>query len=839
MWYTFQAYKKEGLLMNEIFTASAKETLNLAQQAAKKFRHHTVGSEHILYGLAKEGSGVAGKTITDLAVSAEDIQEEIEAVTGYGTDDSKAQKLIYLPYSPRAGQILEDSAQQAKILEDPQIGTSHILLVLLQDPTILATRILANLGVSIVKARKLLLQKMGLSTKNSDKKPSALSKMRTSGSKSLTPTLDSLARDLTQSAQEQRLDPVIGRDAEIKRTIQILSRRTKNNPILLGEPGVGKTAIVEGLAQKIAAGEVPKEMVQKRLMLLDTGSLVAGTKYRGEFEDRLKKVINEIYRDGQVILFVDELHTMIGAGGAEGAIDASNILKPALSRGELQMIGATTLDEYQKYIEKDAAFARRFAKVQVDEPSSEDSLLILRGLRSQYESHHQLKITDAALQEAVKLSQRYLPNRFLPDKAIDLIDEASASVHIRASSQHSPTKLDQLEEQLNDISQAKDQAIVEQNFEQAARYRQEEMDLKENLVQQEQRLQFSDKQPQVGPSDIAAIVSQWTGVPVTKMTNKQSLKLLSLEKKLHQRVVGQEEAVSAVARAIRRARSGLKNPSRPIGSFMFLGPTGVGKTELAKSLAASMFGSETDIIRIDMSEYMEKFSTSRLIGSAPGYVGYEEGGQLTEQVRNHPYSVILLDEVEKAHRDVFNLLLQVLDDGFLTDSKGRRVDFRNTIIIMTSNLGATTLRDTHTVGFNEATNTNQYENMKQQILAETKQFFRPEFLNRIDDILVFHELTNKDLHQIIRIMSQRLVRRLQEQKIQLRITPRALDYLADKGYSQQLGARPLQRIIQVEVEDKISDLLLSHQLKMGDNLSIGVAKRHLKFNIRNLETVKS
>ncbi|KJY51277.1 Chaperone protein ClpB [Bombilactobacillus mellis] len=825
--------------MNEIFTASAKETLRLAQQAAKRFRHHTVGSEHILYGLAKEGSGVAAKTITDLAVSAEDIQEEIEAVTGYGTDDSKAQNLIYLPYSPRAGQILEEAAQQAKILEAPQIGTSHILLVLLQDPTILATRILANLGVSIVKARKLLLQKMGLSTKNSNKKPTSLSKVRSANGKSLTPTLDSLARDLTQSAQEQRLDPVIGRDAEIKRTIQILSRRTKNNPILLGEPGVGKTAIVEGLAQKIAAGEVPQEMAEKRLMLLDMGSLVAGTKYRGEFEDRLKKIINEIYRDGQVILFVDELHTMIGAGGAEGAIDASNILKPALSRGELQMIGATTLDEYQKYIEKDAAFARRFAKVQVDEPSSEDSLLILQGLRAQYENHHQLKITDAALKAAVKLSQRYLPNRFLPDKAIDLIDEASARVHIQASSQHSPTKLDQLEAQLNATAQAKDQAIVEQNFEQAAQYRQEEMNLKANLAQQEQQAQSSEQQPQVGPGDIAVIVSQWTGVPVTKMTDEQSRKLLNLEKELHQRVVGQEEAISAVARAIRRARSGLKDPRRPIGSFMFLGPTGVGKTELAKSLAASMFGSETDIIRIDMSEYMEKFSTSRLIGSAPGYVGYEEGGQLTEQVRNHPYSVILLDEVEKAHRDVFNLLLQVLDDGFLTDSKGRRVDFRNTIIIMTSNLGATTLRDTHTVGFNEATNTNQYENMKQQILTETKQFFRPEFLNRIDDILVFHELTKKDLHQIIRIMSQGLVQRLREQQIKLRITPRALDYLVEKGYSPQLGARPLQRTIQVEVEDKISDLLLSHQLQTGDNLSVGVAKKQLKFNIRNLETVKS
>ncbi|AXX64071.1 ATP-dependent Clp protease ATP-binding subunit [Bombilactobacillus bombi] len=825
--------------MNEIFTASAKESLRLAQQAAKKFHHHAVGSEHILYGLVKEGSGVAAKTIIDLSISAEDIKDEIEAMTGYGTEDTKANNVMYLPYSPRAGQILEAAGQQAKLLEAPQIGTSHILLVLLRDQTILASRILANLGISVVKTRKLLLQKMGISTKGDSKKRAT--QQQTLSGKSSTPTLDSLARDLTQYAQEKQLDPVIGRDSEIERTIQILSRRTKNNPVLLGEPGVGKTAIVEGLAQKIIAGEVPVEMTNKRLMLLDMGSLVAGTKYRGEFEDRLKKIINEIYHDGNVILFVDELHTMIGAGGAEGAIDASNILKPALSRGELQMIGATTLDEYQKYIEKDAAFARRFAKVQVEEPSVADSFLILQGLRPEYEEHHQLKITDEALKAAVKLSQRYLPNRFLPDKAIDLIDEASASVHIKASSTRAIDKIEQLEHRLNTASQAKEQAITDQNFEEAARYRQEEMTFKHKLEKQEQK---SDKRnrkslPHVQEQDIAQVVSQWTGIPVSKMTNHQSRQLLNLEKELHQRVVGQEEAISAVARAIRRARSGLKDPQHPIGSFLFMGPTGVGKTELAKALAASMFGKETDIIRIDMSEYMEKFSTSRLVGSAPGYVGYEEGGQLTEQVRNHPYSVILLDEVEKAHRDVFNLLLQVLDDGFLTDSKGRKVDFRNTVIIMTSNLGATTLRDTHTVGFNETTITNHYESMKQQILAETKQFFRPEFLNRIDDILVFHELTKTDLHQIIKIMSQGLIKRLNEQQIKLKLTPKAMDYLVEKGYNSELGARPLRRTIQVEVEDQISDLLLSNQLRAGDQLSVGAAKQQLKFNIRHPETIQA
>ena len=505
------------------------------------------------------------------------------------------------------------------------------------------------------------------------------------------------------------------------------------------------------------------------------------------------------------------------------------------------MIGATTLDEYQKYIEKDAAFARRFAKVQVEEPSVADSFLILQGLRPEYEEHHQLKITDEALKAAVKLSQRYLPNRFLPDKAIDLIDEASASVHIKASSTRAIDKIEQLEQQLNTASQAKEQAITDQNFEEAAHYRQEEMTFKHKLEKQEQK---SDKRnrkslPHVQEQDIAQVVSQWTGIPVSKMTNQQSRQLLNLEKELHQRVVGQEEAISAVARAIRRARSGLKDPQHPIGSFLFMGPTGVGKTELAKALAASMFGKETDIIRIDMSEYMEKFSTSRLVGSAPGYVGYEEGGQLTEQVRNHPYSVILLDEVEKAHRDVFNLLLQVLDDGFLTDSKGRKVDFRNTVIIMTSNLGATTLRDTHTVGFNEATITNHYESMKQQILAETKQFFRPEFLNRIDDILVFHELTKTDLHQIIKIMSQGLIKRLNEQQIKLKLTPKAMDYLVEKGYNSELGARPLRRTIHVEVEVLISVLLLSYQLRAGDQLSVGAAKQQLKFNIRHPETIQA
>ena len=644
-----------------------------------------------------------------------------------------------------------------------------------------------------------------------------------SNRKSGTPTLDKLARDMTQMARNQQLDPVVGRDAEIRRTIQILSRRTKNNPVLIGEPGVGKTAIAEGLAQEMVAGTVPAELANKRLMVLDMGSLVAGTKYRGEFENRLKKVIDEIQADGHVILFIDELHTLIGAGGAEGAIDASNILKPALARGELQTIGATTLDEYQKYIESDAALERRFATVQVDEPTPEESLAILKGLRPRYEAHHHVKITDEALEQAVKLSDRYISDRFLPDKAIDLMDEAAAMVRINA--EEKKTRKPSLDEQIAELQSAKEAAIEQQDFDRAADLREQELSLRAKQEQQADRV--SERQAEqhyrlkVTGEDVAKVVAEWTGVPLTQLKRSESDRLINLEKVLHKRVIGQNEAVDAVAKAIRRARSGLKNPNRPIGSFMFLGPTGVGKTELAKALAEAMFGSEDNMIRIDMSEYMEKFSTSRLIGAAPGYVGYDEGGQLTEKVRQHPYSVVLLDEAEKAHPDVFNLLLQVLDDGYLTDSKGRRVDFRNTIIIMTSNLGATQLQDEKEVGFGARDMSQDYNAMAGAIRQQLKLHFRPEFLNRIDETIIFHSLNKQELHQIVKLMTNELRDRVAEQEISLKVTPAAVDLIAAVGYDPEYGARPLRRAIQDKIEDRLSTALIDGEIKPGDTVTVG------------------
>lgn len=620
--------------------------------------------------------------------------------------------------------------------------------------------------------------------------------------------------------------------------IQILSRRTKNNPVLIGEPGVGKTAIAEGLAQKIVAGDVPTDMADKRLMMLDMGSLVAGTKYRGEFEDRLKKVIDEIYNDGHVILFIDELHTLIGAGGAEGAIDASNILKPALARGELQTIGATTLNEYQKYIESDAALERRFATVMVNEPTEDEAVEILNGLRPRYEEHHRVTITDEAVDQAVKLSSRYISDRFLPDKAIDLMDEAAAKVRIDQMDQ--PTKLSKNQDKLAQLREDKETAIEAQDFEQAADIRKQEMQLKQRLdrIEADQEAQTTEGTTphydlQVTGEDIAQVVAEWTGVPLTQLQKSESERLVNLEKILHERVVGQPEAVSAVARAIRRARSGLKDPSRPIGSFMFLGPTGVGKTELAKALAAAMFGSEDNMIRIDMSEYMERYSTSRLIGSAPGYVGYDEGGQLTEKVRQKPYSVVLFDEVEKAHPDVFNILLQVLDDGYLTDSKGRKVDFRNTILIMTSNLGATTLRDEKSVGFGATDKANDYNAVAATIRATLKQTFRPEFLNRIDETIVFHSLNKEELHEIVKLMSQEIVNRVAQQGIKIKITPTAIDVVAKAGFDPEYGARPIRRALQTEIEDRLSEELLTGAIKVDDQVTIGASKGAITINIKN------
>lgn len=819
--------------MNELFTERAKAVLAIAQEEAKTFKHQAVGSEHLLLALVIEQNGIAGKTLREMNVTENDVREEIEHLTGYGMIKSYPAG-VYLPYSPRAKKIFAYAGDEAKRLNAPQIGTEHLLLGLLRDDEILASRIMTNLGLSLAKMRQLVKKKMGVN----EQKSAGLGRRRQgqqapkTGTQQGTPTLDNLARDLTKLARENRLDPVVGRSKEVKRLIQILSRRTKNNPVLVGEPGVGKTAIAEGLAQRIIQGEVPEDMLDKRLMMLDMGALVAGTKYRGEFEDRMKKVIDEIYHDGQVILFIDELHTLIGAGGAEGAIDASNILKPALARGELQTIGATTLDEYQKYIEKDSALERRFARVQVDEPTPEEALEILQGLRPRYEDHHGVEISDDALKAAVQLSVRYINSRQLPDKAIDLMDESAAKVRLDKTDE--PSEIAELRESITNLMHEKEAAIQDQDFEMAARLRQKEKKLSQQLAE----LSFAEAKEatgfadQVTAEDVATVVSQWTGVPLQQMEKKESERLLELENVLHQRVVGQDEAVQAVARAIRRARSGLKDPNRPIGSFMFLGPTGVGKTELAKTLAEAMFGSEDSLVRVDMSEFMEKYSTSRLIGSPPGYVGYDEGGQLTEKIRSKPYAVILLDEVEKAHPDVFNILLQVLDDGYLTDSKGRKVDFRNTILIMTSNIGATQIREEKNVGFNATDITRDHRKMQKRILEELKKAFRPEFLNRIDETVVFRSLDEGEIHQIVKIMSKAIIKRLDEQDIRLKITPAAIDVIGKAGFDPEYGARPIRRALQKEVEDRLSEALLSGQIHLGDQVTIGAKKGKITLTVK-------
>lgn len=826
--------------MDNLFTPSAKSVLVLAQEQAKYFKHQAVGTEHLLLALTIEKNGIANKVLQQFSVSEDDVREEIERFTGYGTL-ANTDKDSYLPYSPKAKTLLALAGDEAKRLGAARIGTEHLLLALLSDETILSSRILKNLNVELPDARKVVLRKLGIADTPKRRNDSRTRRAPQGG----TPTLDSLARNLTDAAKEGRMDPTVGRDKEVKRVIQILSRRTKNNPVLIGEPGVGKTAIAEGLAQRIVAGDVPEDMQQKRLMMLDMGSLVAGTKYRGEFEDRLKKVIEEIYNDGQVILFIDELHTLIGAGGAEGAIDASNILKPALARGELQTIGATTLDEYQKYIESDAALERRFATVQVNEPTSSEALQILKGLRSRYEDHHHVNITDTALEQAVKLSGRYISDRFLPDKAIDLMDEASAKVRIDQMDR--PTAASKQVQELKDLAAEKETAIEAQDFERAAKLRAEEMKLREKVAAREAKAKAkaaSDEETRhyaldVTGEDVADVVAEWTGVPVTQLKQTDADRLVNLEKILHQRVIGQFEAVSAVSRAIRRARSGLKDPNRPIGSFMFLGPTGVGKTELAKALAEAMFGSEDNMIRVDMSEYMEKYSTSRLIGSAPGYVGYDEGGQLTEKVRQKPYSVVLFDEVEKAHPDVFNILLQVLDDGYLTDSKGRKVDFRNTILIMTSNLGATKLRDEKTVGFGAEDMANDYRAMAGTIRETLKQSFRPEFLNRIDETVIFHSLQKDELHAIVKLMAQQIVARVAEQNIKLKITPAAIDVVAKAGFDPEYGARPIRRALQTQVEDKLSEALLNGEVKTGDQVTIGATKGEVTVNVKTTDGPKA
>jgi ATP-dependent Clp protease ATP-binding subunit ClpC len=829
--------------MDNQYTPSAKNVLVVAQEQAKYFKHQAVGTEHLLLALAIEKEGIASKVMQQFNVVDDDIKSQIEQFTGYGTL-SRAEKESYLPYSPKAAEILRLANESATKLHQERTGTEHFLLALLSDETIFSSRILINLGVNPQEMRRAILRKLGVSETPKRRDPRRKRGAQGQAAEG-TPTLDALARDLTQLARDKKMDPVVGRETEVKRVIQILSRRTKNNPVLIGEPGVGKTAIAEGLAQKIVAGDVPSDMTQKRLMMLDMGSLVAGTKYRGEFEDRLKKVIDEIQHDGQVILFIDELHTLIGAGGAEGAIDASNILKPALARGELQTIGATTLDEYQKYIEADAALERRFAQVTVNEPTQADAIAILKGLKDRYEQHHQVAIPDETIVEAVKLSVRYVTDRFLPDKAIDIMDEAAAKVRIDRTGHETP--LAKQQEKLAALRQEKDAAIERLDFELAAELRKKEMSQKRRIDKQldAQAKNDGDSESQydlvLSLHDIAEVVSEQTGVPVTQMEKSEKDRLMNLEKVLHNRVVGQDEAVSAIARSIRRARSGLKDPKRPIGTFLFLGPTGTGKTELAKALAEAMFGSEDNMIRVDMSEYREAYSASRLVGSAPGYVGYEEGGQLTEKVRRQPYSVVLLDEAEKAHPDIYNLMLQVFDDGFLTDSKGRKVDFRNTIIIMTSNLGATRLRDEKSVGFGAVDKMSDYNAMRDTIMQTVKETFRPEFINRLDEVVVFHSLNKEELHQIVKLMSRSVLQRIGEQGFKVKITSAAIDVIAKAGFDPEYGARPIRRALQSKIEDALSEELLTGKVTVNDQVTIGAKGGEINITVKqpknNVETV--
>lgn len=827
--------KASVINMDNQYTPSAKNVLVVAQEQAKYFKHQAVGTEHLLLALAIEKEGIASKVLQEFDVSDDDIKSQIEQFTGYGTLSRNA-KSAYLPYSPKASDMMRLAHENAKQLHQDQTGTEHLLLALLSHETIFSARILANLNISPAEMRRATLRKLGVKDVAKKRDPRRNRRGQQPEIEG-TPTLDTLARDLTQLARDDKMDPVVGREAEVKRVIQILSRRTKNNPVLIGEPGVGKTAIAEGLAQRIVTGDVPSDMTQKRLMMLDMGSLVAGTKYRGEFEDRLKKVIEEIQRDGQVILFIDELHTLIGAGGAEGAIDASNILKPALARGELQTIGATTLDEYQKYIEADAALERRFAQVSVEEPTQSDAIEILKGLKPRYEQHHQVSIPDETIVEAVKLSVRYVTDRFLPDKAIDIMDEAAAKVRIDRVGHQTPVAKQQ--EKLLILRQAKDEAIEQLNFELAAEYRKKEMRQKRQIdkLLDEQNDNQANEQYDLTLSvhDIAQVVSEQTGVPLTQMEKSEQERLVNLEKVLHNRVIGQNEAVSAIARSIRRARSGLKDPQRPIGTFLFLGPTGTGKTELAKALAEAVFGSEDNMIRVDMSEYREAYSASRLVGSAPGYVGYEEGGQLTEKVRRHPYSVVLLDEAEKAHPDIYNLMLQVFDDGYMTDAKGRKVDFRNTIIIMTSNLGATRLRDEKSVGFGAIDKSANYDAMRDTIMKTVKETFRPEFVNRLDEMVVFRSLNKDELHQIVKLMAKSVLQRISEQGFNIKMTPAAMDVVAKAGFDPEFGARPIRRALQSKVEDALSEELLLGKITINDQVTVGAKNGEIKISVKPLK----
>ena len=812
----------------ERYTPQAKEALSLAVGMAESLNHGYVGTEHLLIGLLQEGTGVAARVLEENGVEESKVVELVSQLISPNTSVQMAENAAY---TPRARRVIENSYREAVRFKAAQIGTEHILIAILREGDCVASRLLNTMGISVQKLYIDLLAAMG------EDAPSIKDEMQrgNSGKRgSSTPALDSYSRNLTQMALDGKLDPVIGREHEIQRVIQILSRRTKNNPCLIGEPGVGKTAVVEGLAQRIAAGDVPDTIADKRVMTLDLSGMVAGSKYRGEFEERIKKVIAEVVEAKDVLLFIDEIHTIIGAGGAEGALDASNILKPSLARGELQLIGATTINEYRKYIEKDSALERRFQPVTVDEPSEEESIAILKGLRSRYEEHHRVEITDDALEAAVKLSSRYINDRFLPDKAIDLIDEAASKV--RLSNYTKPSKIKDYEAQIDDLEEEKESAIRDEAYEKAGDIKKKQEKLKEKirLTLEKWEKEKETRKLVVGENEVADVVAGWTKIPVKKLAQEESERLKNLEGILHERVVGQEEAVTAVSKAIRRGRIGLKDPKRPIGSFLFLGPTGVGKTELSKALAEAMFGTESALIRVDMSEYMEKHSVSKMIGSPPGYVGYEEGGQLTEAVRRKPYSVVLFDEIEKAHPDVFNILLQVLDDGHITDAQGRKIDFKNTIIIMTSNAGAENIIAPKRLGFGVATDAKaDHEFMKGRVMEEVKRLFKPEFLNRIDEIIVFHQLTKEHMKGIADIMLRGIEKRSKEQLgITLTVNEAAKDLLIDKGYDDKYGARPLRRTIQSLLEDKMAEEILDGKLKKGVNVEVGCEEGKLTFTVK-------
>ena len=804
------------------FTNRAEKAIEIANEIANDFGHNYIGTEHLLYGLAKEGAGVASKVLENQNISPEKIEEEIEDLIG---SVPKMQQDSTIGFTPRTKRVIENAFREARKLGSEFIGTEHLLIGIMLEGDSIAVRIMMDLDVNPQKLYNEIVKVINEdeqieNAKSNDKK--------NIGSYNSTNTLNQFGTDLTKKAREGKLDPVIGRNDEIERVIQILSRRTKNNPCLIGEPGVGKTAVVEGLAEKIVSGDVPEMLKNKRVVSVDISSMVAGAKYRGDFEERIKKSLNEVKKAGDVILFIDEIHTIVGAGSAEGAVDAANILKPLLARGEIKVIGATTLNEYRKYIEKDSALERRFSPVNLGEPSKEDTIKILEGLRDKYEAHHNVEITDDAIVAAVELSVRYINDRFLPDKAIDLIDEAASRVKMRTYTR--PDNLKDIEEKITELEKEKDEAIKLQNFEKAADLRDKEKLAKEKLEKEKQKWENKNNRmvTTLTKEDIADVIASWTKIPVKKLTQDENEKLKHLEDELHKRVIGQKEAVEAVSKAIRRGRVGLKDPARPIGSFLFLGPTGVGKTELSKALAENLFGSEDAMIRVDMSEYMEPHSVSKLIGSPPGYVGFEEGGQLTEKIRRKPYAVILFDEIEKAHPDVMNMLLQILEDGRLTDSTGRTVNFKNTVIIMTSNVGARAITDKKMLGFSETQDDKksadiEYENVKKDVLTELKKEFRPEFINRIDEIIVFHKLIPEEINQIIEIMLKQVQKRMEEQNIQIEIDESVKELISKKGIDTNYGARPLRRAIQSMLEDKIAESILDGIVKPG-KLAKAIAK---------------